>query len=347
MHGAIYALALGLLLGGCVKLTAGNELAQAGGGSAAAASNGVILFGFESVKEEDPIFWSVAMNRLDPRTGRPEPSDGTNEVAFRQFGGMLERDERYAAFTVRPGEYAVTGLVPAQQSGLFMDLNFRDSAGQAATMGLVGLASLAVLGTAANAERAAEEARFGKRGRSPLVYLGEDGTLSPDAPRFTVEPGEVVYLGEFLFGTRRYYDERPDIGGGAGAKWVRVFSSPFVEHAIDEGRARAGMAKLGLSRWPMRTVRPKALASGPVYYAPYLTRERVDWLSSGTVIREEVVHARPGAASAPDRTAAPAPGSATGAVTGLSGTSREELQRRFLAGEISIEQYRAAMAARR
>lgn len=345
---------LGLFaLAGCVNLTASNELAQVGGGRAVPPSAGVILFGHARAPVEPPIFWSIEMNRLTPGSRRLEPpfagAGGANHVKFRHFGGMLARDHDYAAFSVVPGEYAVTRIVPTQEGALYIDPKFEESAGQAASMGLAGLAGMVILGTAAAAERSAERARFGERGRSPLVYLTGGGDLAPEAPHFTVRPGEVVYLGDFLFGARRYFDERPDIGAGAGAKWTRVFASPFVEHTIDEARARNDLEALGLGGRPMRPAQPGALAAGRTYFAPYLTRDRVDWLSAGTVVGEDEVQATPRGRHAvrqeqasPARQVAPTP-----APGELAGVGDAELRRRFLAGEISVSQYRAAVAARR
>ncbi|MEQ8816931.1 MAG: hypothetical protein RLO51_13975 [Thalassobaculum sp.] len=355
MRTATAILAVGLLLAGCVKTRADNELSQIGGGQAVSRNSGVVMFGIERAPIDPPIFWTVDIRRLTPGTARPEaPVEGSgaaNHVSYRQFGGMLARDENYAAYAVVPGDYAIVAMVPAQEGGLFVNPDFRQAGPQAAAMGGAGLIGLLVLGGGALAERSAEEARFGKRGRSPLVFVADDGTVLPEAPRFTVRAGEVAYLGEFLFGAKRYFDQRRDVGGGGNTdgKWTRVFTSPFVEHLVDETAARRNVQGLGLAGWPIRTVRPAALVEGPAYFAPYLTRDRVDWLSAGTVVSEDMVRARPASAgpAAPRAVPQTVPAVAGPGPGRLDGLSAADLRERFLAGEISAEQYRAALTARR
>lgn len=335
-------LALALLLSACAA-PPGNELDPRGGGPAVGAGSGIILFGVASTREQPTVYWSIDIRRLD-RSGRQEPANVTpgtaNAVAYNQFGGMHDRNAPFAAYMVQPGEYALVRLAARQDSGLFMDFDHRATAMQAAAMGPVGILGYAVLGTAAAGERAAEEARFGPRVRSPLLFVADDGAVTAATPRFSVRAGEVVYLGDFLFGATRYHDQRIEPGTG-GATGIRVFVSPFVESAVDMAAARAAQARLGLAAWPIRTAQPSALAGGPVYLAPSMTRDRVDWLSAGTVIREETARARPASASP-----APAAPAAPPAANDLSRVDRQELQRRFLAGEITEDQYRAASAGR-
>jgi len=343
MRGLTALLILGLALAGCVA-PPGNEIDPRGGGPAVGAGNGVVLFGVASTREAPPVHWAIDIRRLD-RSGRPEPArldaGAANAVMFNQFTGTHDRNAPFGAYAVLPGDYAIIRITAQQDGGMFMDFDHRAAAMQAAAMGPMGMLSYAVLGTAAASERAAEEARFGPRVRSPLIFVADGGVVTSETPRFTVRAGEVIYLGDFLFGATRYHDQRIEPGSG-GATGIRTIVNPFVESAVDPAAARAAQARIGLASWPLRTAQPSALAQGPAYLAPSMTRDRVDWLSAGTVIREETVRARP--ASVDPVPATPAIPAAAPSGTDLSAMSRQELQRRFLAGEITAEQYRAAAA---
>lgn len=339
MRGLMALLIFGLALAGCVA-PPGNEIDPRGGGPAVSAGNGVILFGVASTREAPPVHWAIDIRRLD-RSGRPEPARfdaGTaNAIVFNQFTGTYDRNAPFGAYSVLPGDYAIIRITAQQDGGMFTDFDHGAAAMQAAAMGPMGMLSYAILGTAAASERAAEEARFGPRVRSPLIFVPDGGVATSETPRFTVRAGEVIYLGDFLFGATRYHDQRIEPGSG-GATSIRAIVSPFVETAVDPAAAHAAQTRIGLASWPLRTAQPSALAGGPVYLAPSMTRDRVDWLSAGTVVREETVHAR-----------SPAPGPAAARVPpqgalDRSTLSKQELQRRFLAGEITAEQYRAAVA---
>jgi len=347
MRPLLMLLALGLALAGCAA-PPGNELNPNGGGPAAGPGNGVVLFGTASSQEVPPVYWAIDIRRLD-HSGRPEPatsSAGTaNSITFDQFGAMHDRSAPFGAYSVLPGEYAVVRMAAQQVGGMFLDYDHRAAGAQAVAMGPTGLLAYAVLGTAAASERAAEEARFGPRAPSPLNFLNSDGALRAEAPRFSVRAGEIVYLGEFLFGATRYFDERIE-PGTAGGRGIRTIVSPFVENAVDLAAARAAQTRLGLAAWPMRTAQPSVLARGPVFVAPSMSRDRVEWLSAGTVVGEETARARgtptPKLAAPADRADAPSAPGPSGDAADLSAVDRRELQQRFLAGEITVEQYRSA-----
>lgn len=370
-------LTLGLLLSGCAAHPLSDDEVRA----EIAHGNAVIVVGYDMPAGPAVGFWGMDIRRIDPATGKPETpareGNSANSAALLDYASApYSTERRYGAYVVRPGEYAVTSIGPREGPGgpvYVPNFGGTGGGGAGAGAGLIGLAVLATIAAAGYAAQAAEDEHFGDPGRPPLMFLYEN-QLVDDTPRFTVRPGEAVYLGDILYGVKQYTIETTEVPRGPNAADEpktsrRVVGSPFIEYLVDEAGARAKLAAMGLSNVPERTVTLAPLTHGPVYVSPRMTRERLEWRSSDPIAGEKIVMARPelprplpssGSAAALSATRRPnaqtplpaAPTRVTPAqMTPTQATPRsapaaslDELQERFLSGKISKDEYERARA---
>jgi len=269
--------------------------------SSLAAGNGMVLVGYDMPEGLGAGFWGMDIQRIDPATGKPEKpnrdQDAPNAaLLLDQPGADRKGEPPYMTFMLQPGEYAITSIGSRQPNGGPVYVPNFGAGGGGPAVGLIGLAVLAAMTAAAYAAQEAEDARFGEPGRPPLMYLYEN-QLVDETPRFTVRPGEVIYLGEILYGSTFFTMETTEVATGPnaadGAKVTRHnVASPFIEYLVDEPTARARLASMGLSAAPMRTVVVESLTDGPVYVSPRMTRERLEYRSNDPIVDEQVYRAR-------------------------------------------------------
>ncbi|MEQ9329787.1 hypothetical protein [Thalassobaculum sp.] len=267
-----------------------------------ASGNGLLLLGYDMPQDQGRAFWGVDIRRIDRETGKPErpnnePTASNAATLLDEPSGERGADRRFATYMLQAGEYAITSIGPRQPNGgpVYVP-NFGGAGGGGATAGLIGLAVLAAVTAAAYAAQEAEDSRFGEPGRPPLMFLYEN-QLVDEAPRFEIRPGEAVYLGDILYGSKYYTIERTEKGTGPNAADAptvtkQIAISPFVEYMVDKPAAKAKLAALGLSDTPMRTVTVDVLKDGPVYVSPRMTRERLEYRITDPIIDEQVYSAR-------------------------------------------------------
>lgn len=169
----------------------------------------------------------------------------------------------------------------------------------------------------------------------PIEYV-KDGIPAANAPRFTVRPGEVVYIGDILIGAEyrqspaepeRTPDERNRPGGT-----VYRHTKLFAEYALDVPAARQFAASIGVGQRSFRT-QPIRLSDADRTLFPNESKPPRD-ASLLTVVR-----ARQASTATPiGLVAQPA------AAPGRAPPGVPSLMERFLAGEITAEQYKAAAA---
>lgn len=164
----------------------------------------------------------------------------------------------------------------------------------------------------------------------PIEYVKND-IPAANAPRFTIRPGEVLYIGDILIGAEyrqspaepeRTPDER-NRPGGTVYRHTRL----FAEYALDVPAARRFAASIGVGQRPFRTYpirlsdadrTPFPNASKPPGDASLLTVVRARQASAATLI---------GPVAPPAAAPGPAPAGAP------------SLMERFLAGEITKQEY--------
>lgn len=343
---------LGLLLSGCLS-TGKPTIDQVR--DSLDSGNGMVMIGYSSSLG----FWGLDIRRIDPATGELETYErddvAANGVAFFEpQPPQSTHATHYQSFVLEPGEYAITSIGRRQPGGAVYVPDFGGTGGGGgAGAGLVALAVVAGMTATALAAKAAEDAEFGPPERPPLQFV-VDSALVDDAPRFQIRPGHVAYIGDILVSAKVFTVDsirEPARIGEEPMHTTLTAANPMVEYLRDPVGARAELQKLGLSEFPLRTVTIAALAEGPVYVSPTMTRERIEWRSRSaraqTTISEEMVYARPdlprplkvmARASGPSTlppTQAPSPAAAGGPV------DQAELRRRFLSGEITREDYEA------
>ncbi len=269
---------------------------------------GLVVMGFDMPDEATATFWGASALRLDPATGLPEkeaPDRRGSNVAgfFMQTYRVPNFERRFASTLVEPGEYAITAIGLRNPSGGAYytpgyggggDMN---PAAAAASGGLIGLAMVAGIEAARAAGDAAEDREFGAPPPAPLLFY-QDGVLSEDAPRFTVAAGEVVYIGDFLYGAERYAFEQTIEGSGPNSTdraevLTLNMDSPFLEYTVSTDAAKRRMVEVGADIYPFRTVTLRQLARGRIEMAPRMTRERLLWRSEHPLIEEKTLISRP------------------------------------------------------
>jgi hypothetical protein len=274
---------------------------------------------------------TMIIRRYDPATnafmGGGEDDDGADdpnvvEVKY-ATQSQLGRNDRYWTYVVPPGHYAIESVEITKTYNSVQFIGGNPIIGLAATL-VVAAAS------AAAAEITHEQIAFSNQ-----------GYLTPDAPRFTVSGGQATYIGDFSFQgeekvtqvttTRSFND--PDMNETRSVSDLRVILD-YEFHP--EGIAwYAGRRGLGAGQ-----VVGQRLAAFDD--ARFLVKD----FSSADQERRKLARAP---SMSPQQnstqpTAVPAAFQPSPIASDLSSLPKKELQRRFLSGEISMEEYNKARA---
>lgn len=308
-----------------------------------AQDKGAILF----VLERDPLLLqtplTMTIRRYDPTTNRfvgartADDEDATDpdviEVKY-ATQAQLGRNDRYWTYVVPPGHYAIESVEITKTYSNVQFIGGNPFVGLAATL-VVAAAS------AAAAEMTHEEIAF-----------SDGGHLTPDAPRFIVSAGQATYIGDFSFQgeeqvtqvttTRSFNDS--DLNETRSLSDLRVILDyQFHPEGIAWYAGRRGLvagqivgqrlaafddARFLVKDFSSAEQDRRKLARAPSMQAPTRTIES---------------KAPPPSSSAPPAPA-PTPSLPAAPQQSLSTLPQAELQRRFLAGEISIEEYNKARA---
>lgn len=321
-------LAAAVALAGCASKSA--EMVE-NGPLTLSRDQGAILF----VLQRDPLLLqtplTMTIRRYDPTTNAfmdaspgDDDADDPNVIEVKYATqSQLGRNDRYWTYVVPPGHYAIESVEITKTYNSVQFIGGNPIIGLAATL-VVAAASVAA------AEMTHEQIAF-----------STEGYLTPDAPRFTVSGGQATYIGDFSFQgeeqvtqvttTRSFND--PDMNETRSVSDMRV----ILDYAFHpEGIAwYAGRRGLGAGQ-----VVGQRLAAFDD--ARFLVKD----FASADQDRRKLARAPSMAppSGAPETTAAPAAFQPPPAATDLSGLPKAELQRRFLAGEISMEEYNKARA---
>ncbi|MEQ8584821.1 MAG: hypothetical protein RLO01_05520 [Thalassobaculaceae bacterium] len=305
---------------------------------------GAILF----VLQRDPLLLqtplTMTIRQYNPATGRfigasragEEDADNPNVIEVKYATqAQLGRNDRYWTYVVPPGHYAIESVEITKTYSNVQFIGGNPIVGLAATL-VVAAAS------AAAAEMAHEQITF-----------SNDGRLTPDAPRFTVSGGQATYIGDFSFQgeeqvtqvttTRSFND--PDLNETRSVSDLRIILDyQFHPEGIAWYAERRGLgagqivgqrlaafddARFMVKDFSSAQQDRRKLARAPSMEAPART--------SGSVALPPSTNVPPSASALPS--APPA-----GSKQRLSTLPQAELQRRFLAGEISMEEYNTARA---
>lgn len=330
-------IALAVLTVGC----AGNRIETAKDGAAVPAGHGVLVVGLDRTGELSDVSFAIEIRSVDGQ-GRVDAAPHS-EASPSRASVMLPREHwmnatpsRSQAFALAPGDYALTKVhVPVEQT-TYRPYSSSNQGGArldtGAAIGVIGV--LAVLTAVAIGVAATSDAP-----PPPMNYVEKQIAVA-HAPRFQIRPGEVVYIGHILMGLEVREQQVENPWGGRGPNALDEASTTtiadkrvFAEHAFDLPQAKAFVAGLGLGRRPFRTqqIRLSGQARTMLYgYGPPDPKLPVRYAL-----------ARP---DLPRQSAGPVTATVTVPVT-APGSSRN-LMERFLAGEISKEEYDRERARR-
>jgi len=289
-----------LLLSAC--LTTNNRVGSGDDGNSAGTPHGIVLIGFDRAAEVGYAEWNVKLARMAYPEGYviDYPTDGqavNNHVnALFVTGSLWRGKERYAAFRVKPGTYALTEVGPYVPNPRYGGGSYYAyDPNMTVAGGLIGLGLVAVIGATAAIGEKTERDKFGIPPRPPLYFLSQ-GALVADAPRVTVREGEVVYIGDFKAGATIYEFSGQADQSGATQGFADDTSnprvpSPFIEYLVDEPSARAALAEMDLAELPFRVDPMTILGTEPIHIDPRLSAERVAWRANAPIVATRLVHA--------------------------------------------------------
>lgn len=309
-----------------------------------AQDKGAILF----VLERDPLLLqtplTMTIRRYDPTTNRfigasqagDEDATDPNVIEVKYATqAQLGRNDRYWTYVVPPGHYAIESAEITKTYNNVQFIGGNPIVGLAATL-VVAAAS------AAAAEMTHEQITF-----------SDDGRLMADAPRFTVLGGRATYIGDFSFQgeeqvtqvttTRSFND--PDLNETRSVSDLRIILDyQFHPEGIAWYAGRRGLgagqivgqrlaafddARFLVKDFSSAEQDRRKLARAPSMVTPTGT--------SGSA-------APPPLSSVAPSVSSPPPALPAAPQQRLSTLSQAELQRRFLAGEIGVEEYNKARA---
>jgi hypothetical protein len=303
---------------------------------------GAILF----VLQRDPLLLqtplTMTIRRYDPATNTfldssqdgDDSDDAPNAIEVKYATqAQLGRNDRYWTYVVPPGHYAIESV---EITKTYNNVQFIGG------NPIVGLAATLVV---AAASAAAAEISHEKIGFS------NNGYLTPDAPRFTVAGGRATYIGDFSFQgeeqvtqvttTRSFNDQ--DLNETRDVSDLRVILD-YQFHP--EGIAwYAGRRGLGAGQVVGQRLTPFDDARFLVKDFSSATQDRRKLARAPSMAptnNADGLLARP-TPSIPVSSALP-PSAPAVDTRRLSTLPQPELQRRFLAGEISMEEYKKARA---
>lgn len=340
MHTTIFAgLVAAVALAGCANKSA--PIVE-NGPLTLGRNQGAVLF----VLQRDPLLLqtplTMTIRRYDPATnafleaspGGDDDGDDPNVIEIKYATqAQLGRNDRYWTYVVPPGHYAIESVEITKTYNSVQFIGGNPIIGLAATL-VVAAAS------AAAAEITHEQIAF-----------SNEGYLTPDAPRFTVTGGQATYIGDFSF---------------QGEEQVTqvTTSRSFNDPELNETRTVSDMRVIldyqfhpeGIAWYAGR----RGLGAGQVVGQRLAAFDDARFLvkdfSSADQNRRKLARApsmnpQPSGQVPPPFPMAAEPGTAepVAAEPGLdrnrlSALPKSELQRRFLSGEISMDEYNKARA---
>jgi len=322
-----------LVLTGCVT----SNRIEPGGKTTIAPDRGVVVIGTRRADVVRPIAFTVDIRAVeggDRITTKPiDPEAPRRAAAISTPGGWVADPERFHAFSLVPGSYAIASIHPGPEApaSVYVPTFGGGGGGGGAGAGLIALGVMLVIGAAAVI---ASELDDSPPPPKPDTLYVEEAQLLAHAPRFEVKAGEVLYLGDILVGSEtRVYAHPQKLGPPERVKDRRLIAG----YAQDPTAAQAFAAKAGLSAWPFRTTSLHLLEAGKSY-GFIATYRPVDTLK-GTLVEGPTVEL-PSGNTIPPRTAL-AP---TAPPSDRQGDPAAALRDRFLAGEISPDEYRSERA---
>ena len=336
------------------------DVAVRGDGDGLIKGAGGVAFGLYKAETTPPLLWTVTIGRVNDDSGTVATSTTPGGlpvfVRHSEIGYQNERSD-IAFYNLAPGTYAVTAIVPFEAQAQFYQPTTSDDVINAGIYhGPLGAGMTGPMIVGERVRESREAAVLGPRKPSQLIFV-ENGRISDTAPRFTVQAGQVTYIGDFLLGARRYTVELEGISGGithveGENNEIAYWHSRVAEHSYDEPRVRTRLAQIGISPTTVITERLASLDGAPLYYDPSFDRARAELRASNhgkqTILAEDVVMPLSSRQSPATSGSSPAiTSSETSAPVSkdpLSSLPAAELRRRFLAGEISQEEYNKARA---
>lgn len=320
------------MLGGCAGT---NRIATAADGAGVPPHQGVVIVGFER-----PASLTAKPIKLDiravERTGSVAPN--LPSAARPRSASVLLSGQKYFvgdtggrfAFALEPGDYVIAAVQEDRQP-YYRDLKPAWGGGLGGAVLEGALTGLFLGGVEGILARSAIDP---EAGRAPLQYV-TNGVAVPDAPRFRVQAGQVVYIGDILVGSeeRQYEVDDPSRRTGPNAyddtaKPARLYDIRlFAEYAVDEAAARGDAAALQLGHFPFRTERIRLSDRERTMFVNY---RPVDSRTTRTIGDPKISLARPATGRPPPTTAITPTAPAAG---------QPDLIERFLSGAISREQY--------
>ena len=280
MFRIILALVVNLVSSGCAE-----NVAVRGDSQGLASGGGGVAFGFHTADTQPKVLWTMTIARLEP-DGRTlsnlKDYNGLPTAIRHSEAGFQTEQSDFAFYNLAPGDYVVAAIVPFEAQAQFhQPTSSREMVGAAITHGPlgVGVVGLMIAGEQILEER--ERERFGPRKPSELIFI-DAGAAKENAPRFTVHPGQVTYIGDFLLGARRFRVEVEGLAGGTSAvegenNEIVNWHSPVAEHGYSEAEARSRLSKIGVSASAVRTERLSPLDNTRLYYDPNFTRDRAEF----------------------------------------------------------------------
>lgn len=339
------------LLSICLALTgcaASNEVAP-GQGASVARHQAVVIVGINRAPVLRPYPFVIDIRGVEPGGERittaklnPDAPRRADVASIPQ--GFGASSERFQAFALEPGTYAIASIHPGPQAPPTVYMPISGSGGGAGG-GLLALGLVAAIGIATAVGNATSDAP--PPPKPETLYVEEDRLLDT-APRFELRPGEVVYLGDMLFGTEtRVFERVVKIGGnrpgmaGSGDNETpeRVQDNRlFVEYGHDPGRAHSYAVTAGFGDRPFRSVSLQLFAPDRPYglIASYKPLEAV----KDTLVQGPTINRADGSTTAAPPPSRPTVSNPSPVVRPADpSAAKAELMERFLSGAISREQF--------
>lgn len=290
MKRAIAVTLAAVLLTGCVA----TNRVKPGEAAKAPPSRSVVIVGLDRAKMA-AMFFTIDVRGIDAATGEivtaPLDPDKPRRATVIATVESFADEPRFQAFVLEPGSYAIAAI----QAGAGAPArNYSPNFGLPATRG----AGWIGFGVSAMTSLAAASA--GQLPPADTLYV-DDVRLRDTAPRFELKPGEVVYIGDLLFGTEFRILESTHLAGratGGGAREAERSHNHryFVEYGQDPDGARAFARQVGLADRPLRVVTLRLFEEDKPYafLGRYPPLDRLH----GTVVEGPTIHRAPRIAAA-------------------------------------------------
>ena len=354
-----------IFLGSCVS--SGNRI-TATGKPRALKEEGALLLKFDRGPAAGDRLYELIISPIDPSTGltfgaNPE---GVNTTA-KAIAGVTNPNwskDKYWMFSLVPGDYAISKIriLPKTKSaqnysGAFQNTPAPQGAGVAA-VAVLGIA-MVVLGGMAIAEAMEESNRSDEdriiNPKGTVLFVDSDSAKRP-VPKFSVEAGQVTYLGNVTIQKEKsiidVWDEEPPRASKENVESSlskAVQDRVHVAYGSTPAEAKNYLRKVGLGAAPMREVHLPALEHDNINLLVYRTDQDPDDVDTSPP-------APPGAVRIPTSgkdlkptkvTTTPFPPKSAQPLPKNAETDGRALMRQFLAGEISKAEYDRRRAALR